>query len=979
MSGNLLRIAFGVFIASFGSSLVADEYSVDLKPVFKQYCFQCHSGEKIKGKVDLGSIGDLKSLISKPKLIENLLDVIDYQEMPPEEEPQIPMAKRNELVSSLKRLLVEAIESKKSDFKKRALSRLNRFQYNNAVRDLFDLKMDVFELPEKMMIRQANYLNSKDRKMPDRVRVVSNSRNSTPGMKDVNPFPKDLRAAHGFDNQQDQLTLSPLLLDSFLKLSVSILESPDFNRKTVGKWTQLFEAPENNQSLETSVRQRLSNFMPLAFRSLVDRETIDRYVSYALNMINKEKSFELGMKKTISGVLSSPLFLFRHETIAGDKAYRLASDLSFMLWGSGPDHQLLKAAESGKILDESYLRQTFERMINDPKIQRFLDSFPSQWMQLENALAATPDPNLSRYFSIDKDYSASLTMVLEPLLLFDAVFLENRSITDLISPSFAYQNEFLKTWYSPNELKPAEEDFQKVRSDNESKRNKIDGLTLELRELREKLFKNLNPIRNSLLESKVNTIKEQGEIPVDLSPVAFWKFDENLDCSISDLNLKSHGKISFEQGSVVLNNSYLESPKLPFELHAKTLEAWIVLDDLKQRGGGVMTINGPGAFDSIVLGERMPKHWISGSNGFARTEDFVGSKPEVLTGKPVHLAMTYSDNGKITLFRNGEEYGTPYEKRLAFFPAQKTSVFFGLRHPPAGEGKYLAVKIKEARLYDRALSGEEVSKSMKGMHVTLSNDELISALTENIRKEKSSLEKKIQDKIRAINKAPKAIEEKKLNAEVQKVYDNRIRQQLRSTVFERVSSHDPRYGGVITNAAMLSMTSGPKRSHPIARGAWIIEVILNDPPPPPPNDVPPLKDDRDSKHLTVRERFAQHRENPDCAGCHSKLDPLGFAMENFDLAGRWREKYPNGREVDSSGKLMRKHQYQNPGQFKNSLLQEKDRLAKAFIGHLMRFSLSRELEPEDSLVIDEIIERTKPNNYQIQSLIREVVLSGSFR
>ena len=211
------------------------------------------------------------------------------------------------------------------------------------------------------------------------------------------------------------------------------------------------------------------------------------------------------------------------------------------------------------------------------------------------------------------------------------------------------------------------------------------------------------------------------------------------------------------------------------------------------------------------------------------------------------------------------------------------------------------------------------------------------------------------------------------------MYDNRIRQQLRSTVFERVSSDDPRYGGVITNAAMLSMTSGPKRSHPIARGAWIIEVILNDPPPPPPNDVPPLKDDRDSKHLTVRERFAQHRENPDCAGCHSKLDPLGFAMENFDLAGRWREKYPNGREVDSSGKLMRKHQYQNPGQFKNSLLQEKDRLAKAFIGHLMRFALSRELEPEDSLVIDKIIERTKPNNYQIQSLIREVVLSGSFR
>ena len=106
---------------------------------------------------------------------------------------------------------------------------------------------------------------------------------------------------------------------------------------------------------------------------------------------------------------------------------------------------------------------------------------------------------------------------------------------------------------------------------------------------------------------------------------------------------------------------------------------------------------------------------------------------------------------------------------------------------------------------------------------------------------------------------------------------------------------------------MLSMTSGPKRTHPIARGAWIIEVILNDPPPPPPNGVPPLKDDGNSRNMTIREQFAKHREHADCAGCHSKLDPLGFAMENFDLTGRWREKYGNGREVDSSGKLMRKH------------------------------------------------------------------------
>mgnify|MGYP001265886212 CR=1 FL=1 len=84
-------------------------------------------------------------------------------------------------------------------------------------------------------------------------------------------------------------------------------------------------------------------------------------------------------------------------------------------------------------------------MLKDPKIERFLDSFPSQWMQLENALAATPDPKLNRYFSIDQDYPASLAMVLEPLLLFDAVFLENRSIIELIKPSFAFRNDLHET------------------------------------------------------------------------------------------------------------------------------------------------------------------------------------------------------------------------------------------------------------------------------------------------------------------------------------------------------------------------------------------------------------------------------------------------------------------------------------------------------------------------------------------------------
>jgi hypothetical protein len=591
-------------------------------------------------------------------------------------------------------------------------------------------------------------------------------------------------------------------------------------------------------------------------------------------------------------------------------------------------------------------------------------------------LAATPDPKLNRYFSIDQDYPASLAMVLEPLLLFDAVFLENRSITELIKPSFAYRNEFLETWYG-EELKPREEDLKKAIEVNENKRKKIIELEQEVENRERELAALVDPFRKMILAERA--VVEDILEPVDLRPVAAWEFDGDLKSSVGSFPLKRHGKAQFKDGMVEIGqNSYLQSQNLPFDLRAKSLEVWFMLNNLDQKGGGVMGIQGPGDFfDTIVIGERMPRHWISGSNGFSRTKDFAGSNPEESVGQIVHLIMTYQPEGMISLYRNGELYGKPYKKALATFPKGKTSVIFGLRHLPKGRGKHLAVTIDKARLYNRALNKKEVEESAKGNQLFVSNKEVLAVLLPDQRKSKAQLEKKLKESKNALKKAPKPVEPSKLKGEAQKQFDSEIKRRLRSN-FRRVALTDPRYGGIITNAAMLSMTSGPKRSHPIARGAWIIEVILNDPPPPPPNDVPPLTDDGNSKNMTIREQFAKHREHIDCAGCHSKLDPLGFAMENFDLTGRWREKYQNGREVDSSGELMRKHSYSGAVDFKDSLIREKDRYAKAFVSHLLRFLTSRELTPGDTLEVERIVKKAKTYDYRLKSLIREVVLSQSF-
>ena len=240
------------------------------------------------------------------------------------------------------------------------------------------------------------------------------------------------------------------------------------------------------------------------------------------------------------------------------------------------------------------------------------------------------------------------------------------------------------------------------------------------------------------------------------------------------------------------------------------------------------------------------------------------------------------------------------------------------------------------------------------------------------------LEKIIRESQIILKENPELRNEKTIKAYKTKLFDKSLVQSLNSYIYQRVPVKDTRYGGIITNAAVMTMTSAPKRTQPIARGAWMIEVIFNDPPPPPPNDIPPLDEENVDHSLTIKEKFEEHRKNPDCAGCHNRLDPLGFALENYDVVGLWRDEYSNKRKVDPGGKMMKKYEFQNVLDFKQIILKEKKRFARAFTGHLLRFALSRKLTPSESIVIDNIVAKTEKEDFKIKSIIREVILSESF-
>lgn len=198
--------------------------------------------------------------------------------------------------------------------------------------------------------------------------------------------------------------------------------------------------------------------------------------------------------------------------------------------------------------------------------------------------------------------------------------------------------------------------------------------------------------------------------------------------------------------------------------------------------------------------------------------------------------------------------------------------------------------------------------------------------------------------------------------------------------FKRVPLDDPRRGGVITNAAVMTMTSTPVRTQPITRGAWVNAVIFNDPPKPPPADVPPLPeaDAEELAKLTIRERLAIHRKRADCAGCHNKIDPLGFALENYGPTGVWRDQYENGRDVDVAGKLFNQYEFSRLTEFKELLLQQKHRFIRGFVSHLLSYALGRELGPADSPALDKMTEKAVSGEDTMRALLRSVATSEPF-
>jgi hypothetical protein len=218
-----------------------------------------------------------------------------------------------------------------------------------------------------------------------------------------------------------------------------------------------------------------------------------------------------------------------------------------------------------------------------------------------------------------------------------------------------------------------------------------------------------------------------------------------------------------------------------------------------------------------------------------------------------------------------------------------------------------------------------------------------------------------------------------LNEELARtLYD---RDDVQGETMRRVSLNNSHRGGVLSQPSVLAVTSSYKQTSPIKRGIYVLDTILGTPPPPPPPDAGELDEKlRENRRLTLREKLELHSSSANCRSCHSRIDPLGLALENFDYFGRWRDRYRRRAPINSSAELPDGTKLAGPGGIKRLILEDRhDDFVRQVVSKMLAYGLGRELEYYDEPAIRNIVDALEQDEFRFQTLLVQIAESYPFQ
>jgi hypothetical protein len=390
----------------------AADFAKDVRPLLETYCFKCHAGEKVKGDVNLAGYKDADAVQRAPKFWQNVLTQVEERHMPPEGKPQPAEEQREKLAGWLRDTLNNLDFSKlPKDPGRVTARRLNAAEYNNTIRDLLGV-------------------------------------NSRP----ADAFPADGGGGGGFDNNADTLFLPPILMEQYLRAAGNVLKEADADRLVAKRSGE-------EVSKQEAARASVEAFAGRAYRRPATKDEVDRLMRLFDAADKRGESFEDALRLALKGVLVSPQFLFRVEHDQESKEpytvsdYELASRLSYFVWSSMPDEELLKLAGEKKLHDPEVLAGQVRRMLKDPKSKALAENFGGQWLTFRE-LKTTAQPDRKRF----REFTPAVrdAMYDEAVEFVDSVFRDDAPLTTLIDADYTFLNDALAKHYGIKDVKGQE-------------------------------------------------------------------------------------------------------------------------------------------------------------------------------------------------------------------------------------------------------------------------------------------------------------------------------------------------------------------------------------------------------------------------------------------------------------------------------------------------------------------------------------------
>ncbi len=932
-------LAIGLLTVVVQSATSADDrFGEVVRPFLTNYCIDCHGApdEEPEAGVALGIFEDRSSALESLPLWKRVVDIVDSSAMPPSYMDQPTDSERAAALSAMRDLLAHPELGEHRKPGRPVLRRLTRLEYNNTVRDLLGLDVDVFVFPERLPF-DKQYFDPAAGKMPERLEMAGREYGAKyPVFLRDAGLPGDNRAEHGFSNRGDAQDLSAVRFEQYIKLASEIAHHPDL----VGRAARMQELlPEAEQQARAfAERQRRSQPKP------IPRVFVDSTPSVADNG-NVSRSAD-GSEYSLEDFAE-----LIHEAYAEDRGGAFDAPAGIALAGKGG------------LLQVAYGERSKHVVGVNPTEDLWTADFGTAQESSGNSLIANRAKGEKLYaFAFQKDNGSGwlgLTSV-------GLVVLSREGESGTVQVTAQYTNGASRT--VPVELAAGAGSDNVFLAFRAPEGSRINRLTIDGSQFSGD-YVLVDDLAMIVDEQTVPATVAGREVPKEKATPSVSSTPsptENLRRDLAEASPRERLKHFLQRAF-----------RRPVESHE--VDRYLaVYESMASTDAGDEI-----AMRKVIEAVLCSPHFLYVvQTGDPTQEDEYGLRPltdhQLATRLSYFLWSTMPDDELMQLASEGrlqdpDVLAGQARRMLKDRRARELSDNFFVEwlrlrelwsaQPDTKQFRKFYSQIKGKRTAARDFFGEALLLFETVMVEDRSILEFIDAPFMYVNSMVAKLYKLEGDTLR-LSESGNQVSREDLK-------DDRI--------WYRVELEDARRGGILTSGAVLTLTSLPERTSPIKRGVWILDAIFNRPPPPPQLVVPQLEEQNDdTQQLSLRERVELHRANPVCASCHDRIDPPGFALENYDAIGAWREK-DGGDAIDPSGALEGGKTFKGPEEFKARLLERHDRFVRGFVEHLLSYALNRELEYYDSATIEAIVDQCEKADHRFSCIVEGIVRSPSFR